>query len=39
MVYHNFTPQTYVCAKIIPILKDSKPALTEACTETLLLVM
>ena len=28
MVYHNFTPQTYICAKIIPIPNCSKPALT-----------
>ena len=28
MVYHNFTPQTFNCAKNIPILKGSKPALT-----------
>ena len=28
MVYHNFAPQTFICAKIIPIPKGSKPALT-----------
>ena len=25
---HNFAPQTFICAKIIPIPKGSKPALT-----------
>ena len=28
MVCHNFVPQTFICAKIIPIPKGSKPALT-----------
>ena len=28
MVRHNFAPQTFICAKIIPIPKGSKPALT-----------
>ena len=28
MVCHNFAPQTFICAKIIPIPKGSKPALT-----------
>ena len=28
MVYCNFAPQTCICAKIIPIPKDSRPALT-----------
>ena len=28
MVYHNFAPQTFICGKIIPIPKSSKPVLT-----------
>ena len=28
MVCHNFAPQTFICVKIIPIPKGSKPALT-----------
>ena len=28
MVCHNFAPQTFICAKSIPIPKGSKPALT-----------
>ena len=27
-VYHNFASQTFICAKIIPVPKGSKPALT-----------
>ena len=30
MVYRNFAPQTFICAKIIPITKSSKPALTRS---------